>query len=232
MMMSGPFKHDARRHSNYQPGELITSVQIDTDKMECFFCFRFWPFFCCKASHAQATYMDIYTNSVVAGVPYFFCCACTKPLTSIAVTSHFDDPTVHGGMAQKGECFSPFPFCCVDCCGLCGEVLVFRGTFCTGVRYFAMGNQHTTGSICPCIACLCPISVMYGLAPGEAMRAATIINTQVANFRSSQWTPEMKVAEAMGMGSRNPPPVVVINNAVPAPGYAPPPQQKYTDPML
>ena len=230
--MSGPFKHDARRRNHYQPGELITSVQIDTDKMECFFCFRFWPFFCCKASHAQATYMDIYTNSVVSGMPFFCCYTCSKPMTSIAVTSHYDDPAVHGGMAQKGECFGPFPFCCIDCCGFCGEVLVFRGTCCTGARMFAMGNQGSTGSICPLIAWFCPISVMYGLAPGEASRAAAIINTQVANFRNSQWTPEMKIAEAMGMGSRNPTPMVVINNA--APGYAHPPQQKYspTDPML
>lgn len=219
------FAIDSRRRNFYQPGELVTSVRMDQNGLECLYCVRFFPFCCCKASNAHATYMDIYANNVVAGLPFYCCCSCNEPKTSMGAASHYDDPTVHHDTVVKGECCSPFPFCLVDCFGCCGEVLVFRGACCSGARPFAMGNQASTCTYCPIISCCFPISVMYGLAPGEAMRAAAVINTQVANFRNSQWAHEPKVAIAMGTGRQQAGTQVVINNVVGAqPAYAAPPQ--------
>eukprot|EP00744_Colponema_vietnamica_P001520 GILI01002507.1.p1 GENE.GILI01002507.1~~GILI01002507.1.p1 ORF type:complete len:233 (+),score=27.37 GILI01002507.1:45-701(+) len=187
------FLPDARRNAKYQPGLLLHSAALDQSGLECLYCSATFPFFCCKETLAKASYLDVYSNGVLIAKPRVFCCfgVCTQ--TSIGVFHHFDDPIVFGETAVKGEMCAPFPFLCVDCFSLCGEALVMRGSSCSGVSLFAHANQYSTPSWLGCCACMCPISVMYGLAPGEALKTAGVINQAVSVFRSGNWPKDQQL---------------------------------------
>eukprot|EP00744_Colponema_vietnamica_P009688 GILI01013750.1.p1 GENE.GILI01013750.1~~GILI01013750.1.p1 ORF type:complete len:254 (-),score=21.75 GILI01013750.1:256-912(-) len=182
---------DDRRNANYMPGKLLHTVKMDQEALKC----MYWAACCCKEELAKATYMDIYSNGVAIGKPF----GC-NPQTSRVGFHHFDDPIVFHQNAIKGEACEPCPYCLVNCCNCCGEVLVMQGQCCSGTTFFATRNECSTYSWAPFAYCCCPISVMYGLAPGEAYRAAALINQGVSSFRSGNWAKEPSVAVSQTSG--------------------------------
>eukprot|EP00744_Colponema_vietnamica_P002076 GILI01003338.1.p1 GENE.GILI01003338.1~~GILI01003338.1.p1 ORF type:complete len:254 (-),score=51.60 GILI01003338.1:316-1077(-) len=191
---------DLRRNDRYQPGKLLYSAVMDKEAMECFYCWRTCPFCCCKERLAKASYMDVYANGVEVGKPIFNCCGlgCCARDTSIGGFHHYDDALVFGNNAVKGECCSPCPFCFVDQCGCCGEVVVMQGACgCQGSTFFAHHNEFNTCSWCPLIAPCCNISVVFGLAPGEAGRAVMIMNEAASAFKRGNWQKEDNISSTM-----------------------------------
>lgn len=202
---------DTRRNNKYLPGQLVHTVIMDQQALECCWCCATMPCCCYNEVLARATYMDIYTNGVEIGKPCFCCCCGSSSTTSIATFQHFDNFVVFNESVVKGELCSPFPYCCVNNCDMCGEVIVMRGRCCSGTSTFALGNQWTTCAWpIPCHAWFCPISVMYGLAPGEASRASELINQTMSQFKSGNWPKEPRVQMAL-----NPAPIVMIQGAAP-----------------
>lgn len=187
---------DARRNGKYLPGQLVHTVVMDQSALECLFTCATFPCCCYSETLARATYMDIYTNGVEIGKPRL-CCCLTSYDTSIAAFHHFDDFVVFHEQAVKGEWCSPFPFCCVNRCDMFGEAVVMRGKCGSGAAIFGMGNQCNTPTWCPLLACCFPISVMYGLAPGQANHAAELINTHMSQFKSGNWAREPRVQMAL-----------------------------------
>eukprot|EP00744_Colponema_vietnamica_P001959 GILI01003161.1.p1 GENE.GILI01003161.1~~GILI01003161.1.p1 ORF type:complete len:247 (+),score=73.07 GILI01003161.1:69-743(+) len=197
-LVAGNMVIDGHRNAKYIPGQLIHTVNLDQQALECLFCTATCPCCCYKEVLARATYMDVYTNGVIIGKPRFCCCFGANSETSIGIFHHFDDFVVFNDNVVKGELCAPFPFCCVDRFGLCGEAIVMRGRCLTGTSFFGMANECNTPSLLPCVTCCCPISVMYGLVPGEADRVSQVINQAVTEFKNGNWAREPRVAVSMG----------------------------------
>ena len=205
---------DRRRNPKYFVDDFLYSVQLDQERLKCYYCCHTIPFCCCNQDKlANHTWMDIYTSGVEIGRPTG-CLCIAKPARGVKV--HYDDFEVFGKPPIVGQCcMEPTPYLCTNCCDCYGETLVMPGE-CTcrlcPSWSVGLGSECTTCTVAPfCAQWCCPISIMYGLKDGEAEKAAGII-TAARSIYLNAYTR----GTAADMSVWQHPAVVAANAAMPA----------------
>lgn len=165
---------DPRRNQFCQPGQLIYSAKMDPSGIACFHrCVRGQC--CCLENIVSRTFVDVYSNGVLLSTPFRMCyCDCDHATMAYYDRRMFTDAVVEAG------CCRPCPYFCPHVCGLFGDALAFPGGCC--------GYPDSNAGHCfVSMGCFFPVFLMYGLAPGEGLATAMIINNEIAKFRSGPY---------------------------------------------
>ncbi len=192
---------DERRANYVQPGALVYSAKMDQEKLKCLACCplggqvpnssQLTRICCCVPpaitamcacdDYASRTFLDVFDNRVEVGVADpCFCCN----------TSHVQSADYRSvwfqGLPVQGKCCQPAPCPCVHCFGCCGEVLVLRSQscHCDCCCCCSLGKVPGHATTCNRFCCwlICPCSLIFGLAPGEADKVAMLIRAQRDSF--------------------------------------------------
>lgn len=166
---------DTTRHVSCHPGRLLYSAKLDRDVLSCYYRALL---FCYPEELVNRTYLDVYSNGVLANVPKGCCCCLSTDDGRFVHYDHsmFTSPPVAGG------CCNPAPHPCMHCFNLCGETLVFRSGM------FGMPIGCPVGLFHGWEMCwiFCPVDVLCGLKAGEGDKLQSVLKVALDNFKSGK----------------------------------------------